>query len=143
MHAPPQPEVLQYLMTSHTLPADQSIRQGIKYALHPQFTREHADTVEAIIQARIKEPPSAKTLTRQAQAAMFSDHGKAAETLSQNTLVIHGADEQLVPVLNGERVHKAIPNSRLVILEKSGHAAIIDNTAGVAHAIRDFLQPHP
>jgi pimeloyl-ACP methyl ester carboxylesterase len=61
--------------------------------------------------------------------------------LTVSTLILHGADDPLVPVAVAERAHRLIPNSRLEVIPECGHLAPLDQPAAVARALSDFLLP--
>ena len=55
------------------------------------------------------------------------------------TLVIHGADDPLVPLAAGEDTARSIPGAKLVVIDKMGHALpmrvwpqVIDEIAEIA-----------
>ena len=68
--------------------------------------------------------------------------GSRAASLSQietPTLVIHGADDPLVPLAAGRDTARAIPGARLVVIERMGHTLpmavwpqVIDEIAAIA-----------
>ena len=55
------------------------------------------------------------------------------------TLLIWGQQDQQVPVLYGERLHREIPNSQLVILPNAGHMSLFDDAGGIATALTNFI----
>jgi len=57
----------------------------------------------------------------------------------QPTLVIHGREDRVIPFEVGERLHKLIPGSEMVALEKSGHAPVWDQPGRLKNAVLDFL----
>jgi pimeloyl-ACP methyl ester carboxylesterase len=61
--------------------------------------------------------------------------------LTVPTLILHGADDPLVPVAVAERAHRLIPNSQLEIIPECGHLAPLDQPAAVARALSEFLLP--
>ncbi|MFO1462628.1 MAG: alpha/beta hydrolase [bacterium] len=63
--------------------------------------------------------------------------------ITQPTLVIHGRDDLVIPLEVGERLHRLIPQSQLVILEESGHAPVWDQPAKLKQAILEFLAATP
>ncbi|MBU2548458.1 MAG: alpha/beta hydrolase [Proteobacteria bacterium] len=55
-------------------------------------------------------------------------------------LIVWGDDDRLIPVAgNAERLHRDIPGSKLVLLEKAGHAAHEEQAAAFNRAVIDFL----
>jgi pimeloyl-ACP methyl ester carboxylesterase len=50
-----------------------------------------------------------------------ADSRPLLETIACPTLVVHGADDAVIPVENGEELASAIPGARLVQFEACGH----------------------
>ena len=61
-------------------------------------------------------------------------------TIKVPTLIIWGSHDEVVPVDVGKRLHRALPNSRLAIIEKSGHIPQEETPDKVLSEISDFLQ---
>jgi pimeloyl-ACP methyl ester carboxylesterase len=61
--------------------------------------------------------------------------------LAVSTLILHGADDPLLPVAVAERAHRLIPNSRLEVIADCGHLAPLDQPDAVSRALREFLLP--
>lgn len=55
-------------------------------------------------------------------------------------LIIHGADDQLIPVTEAEAMYKAIPDSELVILPDAGHLPNLEQPDMFNDAVIDFLE---
>ncbi len=62
------------------------------------------------------------------------------EILSKPTLIIWGEQDQQVPVRYGERLHRDIPESQLVIVPNAGHLILFDAPNAVASALVDFVK---
>ncbi len=60
-------------------------------------------------------------------------------TIAQPTLVIWGREDRLTPLETGERLHAAIPNSQMVIVEKAGHAPHREQPAEFSAVVDKFL----
>ncbi len=77
---------------------------------------------------------------RQLLAVLASGSRKATlPTIKAPTLVIHGADDPLVPLAAGEDTARSIPGARLVVIERMGHALpravwprVLDEVASIA-----------
>lgn len=59
--------------------------------------------------------------------------------ISQPTLIMHGRNDEVIPLEVGERLHAGLPHSRLIILENSGHAAVWDSPLQLKRNILEFL----
>lgn len=55
------------------------------------------------------------------------------------TLILWGANDRLIPPIYGEAFQRAIPNSRLVVLEGTGHMPMFEQHKAWARQIADFL----
>lgn len=55
------------------------------------------------------------------------------------TLLIWGRDDEAAPLEFGERFQKAIPNSRLVVIDQCGHVPHIEKPADFNKALTSFL----
>jgi hypothetical protein len=61
--------------------------------------------------------------------------------LSVSTLILHGANDPLLPVAVAERAHRLIRLSRLEVIPDCGHLAPLDQPEAVSRALKTFLQP--
>jgi 3-oxoadipate enol-lactonase len=55
------------------------------------------------------------------------------------TLVLHGADDQIVPLQEAEKMQEAIPNARLEVLSEAGHLLNLEQPEGFNRFIKDFF----
>jgi fermentation-respiration switch protein FrsA (DUF1100 family) len=53
--------------------------------------------------------------------------------------VIHGSDDRLVPVANARALARAVPRSRLRVLEGAGHLVFIEEAEEVNEEVVSFL----
>ncbi len=68
----------------------------------------------------------------------FDNHAKLS-IIKCPTLVIHG-DSDPLPIKAAYRVHKAIPQSKFVILQDSGHFMFIESPEALFSIIGDFIR---
>jgi pimeloyl-ACP methyl ester carboxylesterase len=62
------------------------------------------------------------------------------KTLGKPTLIVWGANDQQIPVLYGQRLHREIPESQLVIVPNAGHFVLFDAADAVASALVNFVR---
>lgn len=139
-HVAPDPEVLQFLLLSSQMDWKESVEKGAPFAFHPDFLKAHPESIEAWLKAASEQPVSQATRQRQTMAGMFFDSSSLLSSIKAPTLVIHGAEDRIVPAENGRRVHALIPESQFVEIPQSGHICILDQTEAVARAILGFLE---
>lgn len=56
------------------------------------------------------------------------------------TLIIHGAEDQIIPISEAEVMHHTIPDSQLVIIPKAGHLVNLEQPEAFNDAVRAFLE---
>ena len=59
--------------------------------------------------------------------------------ITQPTLVLWGASDRWLPPSRGQRLHRLIPNSRLVVIPKAGHLLLEEQPEACVEAIVKFL----
>lgn len=59
--------------------------------------------------------------------------------MEKPTLIIWGENDTQIPLKYAQRLHRAIPESRLVIIPDAGHLILFDAPDHVANAITDFV----
>jgi poly(3-hydroxyalkanoate) depolymerase len=63
--------------------------------------------------------------------------------LTQPTLVVHGDDDPVVPLVNARVVACRVPDARLHVVRGGGHLLLLDSAAEVLPVITDFLTTDP
>jgi pimeloyl-ACP methyl ester carboxylesterase len=56
------------------------------------------------------------------------------------TLLLHGTDDQIIPVMEVEAMHTAIPGPKLVIIPEAGHLINLEQPELFNRSIRNYLQ---
>jgi len=136
-----QPEAMQLLLTPPPTERDARIAHGIKLLAaitgkgHPT---DEATARELTIRA-IERSDYIRGGTRQVAASLAQgDREPHLATITAPTLVLHGADDPLVPVGNAHMAHAAIPGSTLKIVEGWGH----DVPPSLEEELADILLAH-
>jgi pimeloyl-ACP methyl ester carboxylesterase len=63
--------------------------------------------------------------------------------MSTPTLIIAGADDQLMPMAEQENMKQAARNSTLVVIPEAGHLSSMEQPDAFNHAVAEFLQTLP
>jgi len=59
--------------------------------------------------------------------------------LKQETLIMMGDDDAIVPLTNGKFLDMLIPNSELVVMKGGGHLFLLSHEEESVAAMREFL----
>jgi pimeloyl-ACP methyl ester carboxylesterase len=135
----PSEETLSTLMRGGTAPSgEERARLTLSLCLTKEFMDKNPDYVKSATQRILKAPISAEAFLRQTSAVATFSAFDRLPTIEAPTLVVHGKRDVLIPPENGSILAKAIPNARLVLLERSAHALAEDTEEGT-NAITEFL----
>ncbi|ROS36468.1 pimeloyl-ACP methyl ester carboxylesterase [Curtobacterium sp. PhB172] len=63
----------------------------------------------------------------------------SAPLWSSPTLLIHGEEDRMVPVVNAHALHALLPDSSLATFPDSGHGVVFQHSTAVTDTIRQFL----
>jgi 2-hydroxy-6-oxonona-2,4-dienedioate hydrolase len=94
---------------------------------------------------KLLRKPGAATAWRNWERREVGWHGLRTSHLDRlpmlavSTLILHGADDSLLPVAVAERACRLIRNSRLEVIPACGHLAPFDQPAAVTRALSEFL----
>lgn len=116
---------------------------GVPFTLTPGL-----DAVWGSAQSRLEE--ATRPGVQEAYSTMFPAPRQAAvdaltiddgliRAIRCPTLVVHGRDDQIIPVSNSLRLHELIDDSRLHVLGQCGHWVQIEHAEAFNRLVGDFL----
>jgi pimeloyl-ACP methyl ester carboxylesterase len=68
------------------------------------------------------------------------DSTRTLEEIELPALIIHGADDQIIPVKEAEQMQESLSNSRLEILPDAGHLVSLEQPELFNQVVRRFVQ---
>ncbi|MFB6269797.1 MAG: alpha/beta fold hydrolase [Halobacterium sp.] len=117
-------------------------REGILYKMQPAMTDRLADSdlVEDVVDWRLESdaPPHAREAQGAAVAAF--DASDRLDDIDVPVLLMHGTDDQVLPVGNSEILHERLPDSRLELVEGGPHLFFIEDSDVVNDHLLAFLR---
>jgi len=103
------------------------------------------DDLERIARERL--PMATRPDVRRSHLATFAPGGEPLDfppsrlaAMPHRTLVVHGADDRVIPVAASEYLAAHLPASRLVVMERAGHWLQIEQPQAFAQLLRGFLR---
>ncbi|MBI3965073.1 MAG: alpha/beta fold hydrolase [Chloroflexi bacterium] len=119
-------------------------RRGRLQALRPllysqRFQREHPNRIEEDWATESPGPVSGACFQRQLLAAGAHDARGRLRRIGSRTLVLHGAEDQLVPLADAQALAAQIPGAQLIVLPSVGHMYTTEATAESYELVVDFL----
>jgi len=85
------------------------------------------------------KPPSPRGYVYQLLAMLGWSSLPALPFLSKEVLIMMGADDNIVPLINGKILAAAIRNSRLEVFDGGGHLFLLTHAEESVACLRDFL----
>ena len=99
-------------------------------------SKELVDEIFDIVNDRNK----AIRVVATAKSAIRHNLRERLQTITAPTLLIWGKEDQVTPAFVGEEFHERIKNSRLFLLEKCGHAPMMEHPAVFNYHLEAFLK---
>jgi 3-oxoadipate enol-lactonase len=86
--------------------------------------------------------PTPHGLYHQSRAILTSDTSDRIADIQCPTLIMVGKEDLVTPVKFSRQLAQSIPNAELVILDRRGHAFVIESADTVANVMLNFLAKH-
>ena len=126
--------------------ADRLVRDGMESYAHDTLPKMIAPSTLAT-QPRVAEhvlrmmrgahPAGAAAALR--GRALRPDYLPLLPTIDVPTLIVVGSDDEFTPVADADRMHRAIPNSTMVVIDGCGHLPNLENADAFDRVLLDFL----
>ena len=114
--------------------ADKMSIQGVQPKLSAKLNVK--DEVFDIVNDRNK----AIRIIATAKSALRHNLADTLHRIKAPTLLVWGKDDTVTPAFVGEKFHELIPNSRLYILDRCGHAPMMEHPLQFNEYLEEFLQ---
>lgn len=139
-HVYPAREVLEILFSREKIePGALSQKMYTAMTFPGHFERFPQDWERVAEIARYK-PVRAEAYQRQLQSAIPADTTDRIEQVRVPTLVVHGEQDPLVPLINGQRLAASIPGAQLVLFESCGHIPPLEQPGRYNEEVLAFLR---
>lgn len=99
------------------------------------FADREPDAIAELVRQIVQRPTSRQALLHQLRAVNGWGHAERLVGIAAPTVVVHGAQDGLISVLNGRRLAELIPNAEYVELEGVGHLPPLEAPARLLELI--------
>jgi pimeloyl-ACP methyl ester carboxylesterase len=138
----PDDDVIAFFKRRLTMEMEEAAWASVEYKYGPRCREHRVDLIAEDIERRLENPFSPAAYKAQLYAAaMHNCHGRLSR-IDVPTMVVHGAHDRIIPVDNARMMDASLPNSRLRILDESGHLYATEEPQ-VDEEIAAFLDGHP
>jgi pimeloyl-ACP methyl ester carboxylesterase len=118
---PASPQAMAALLGRGARSPGDAYRTACTVLYSRRFQQDHPEFIAAEVAHRTAHPVAARAFTAQFRASRDSDLGHRLAEISAPTLVLHGTEDELVPLANAEILAKAIPGARRYWFDGCGH----------------------
>jgi 3-oxoadipate enol-lactonase len=137
------PEVIQRLFEAMSSgDRERAIRVGWETNVSPRKAADE-EAYAAFLEIAQQRAVAVPVVMAQAQAIFAHDTSARLPSLTMPTLVIHGTEDQMLPVQNGRLIASLIPGAQLEILEGVGHLFFWEQPEHSAELIRRLAAAVP
>jgi len=139
--AVPVPEEIQDQM--YQVPEAYDERESIRYKMNPAlsdgFMESRDHLVERIVDWRLDTDASDQARLWQGAAVQAFDVSGRLDGIQVPILILHGTDDRVVPIENGELLAEGLPNAEFHRLEGAPHLLFIERADEVNEHLTEFL----
>lgn len=138
-HVKPDIEILRSFTPDPNLTVGERIRKFIRPAFTKEFNAQHADEVEKVCRLRETNAVADEIYFAQLQAAFTFDTSQRLSEIENETLVITGNRDDVVPMQNSLNLAGKLPNAELEIIDGGSHLIFIENAEEFNRKVKSFL----
>lgn len=122
------------------LPAEEQRRATMPYTLSADWPEANPERFEEILAATLEHPTPMKTIeTHVAACYAFYEAALEVERITAPALVVHGAEDLIVPPENGRVLAQRLPNARYVEIAGRGHNLQLEDPETFNELVLGFL----
>jgi pimeloyl-ACP methyl ester carboxylesterase len=117
----PAPEVAAFFARRLRMAPEEAAWESIPINYGERCRAEHFERIEEDVAQRLSHPFSERAYRAQLFAAAWHNAYGSLPRIAAPTLVVHGAQDRVIPVDNARLLAGGIPGARLRVLEHAGH----------------------
>jgi len=139
-HVKPDIEILRSFTPDVSLSVAERIRKFIRPAFTDEFNAEHADEVEKVCVLRETNEVAEAVYFAQLQVAFTFNTADRIGAIDNETLVITGDKDKVVPMQNSLNLAEKLPNAVLKIIENGSHLFFVENADEFNRIVSQFVR---
>lgn len=139
-HVKPDIEILRSFTPDVSLTIAERIRKFIRPAFTDEFNAEHADEVEKVCILRETNEVADAVYFAQLSVAFTFNTADRLGTIENETLVITGDKDKVVPMQNSLNLAEKLPNAALKIIKNGSHMFFVENADEFNREVKEFLK---
>jgi pimeloyl-ACP methyl ester carboxylesterase len=141
-HSVPVGQEVSSALLSGQTPEDR-IRALLPYTFTQTFIAGHPEVIVRFTSVCTKDYPPPHAFARQAGAAIMHDTYEQLPRMKVPTLVISGAEDEVMPVENSRILASRMPDAQLMIMDGLRHGLCTEAPEEIGRVVHSFLRQHP
>ncbi len=117
---------LEFFRRRAEMPAEEAVWASVPYNYAARTRQEHPERIGEDVVQRLRYPIERAPYEAQLEAALSHDALARLEAIEAPTLVVHGAEDRMVPPENAHILVRAIPGARLELWDDAAHLYFTD-----------------
>ncbi|MCD9188007.1 MAG: alpha/beta hydrolase [Pyrinomonadaceae bacterium] len=138
-HVPPDLEVLMAFASTDGMNTTERIRKFMIPAFTPEFTANFPEIVEKVCELRENSIVPERVYMAQLTAATTFDYEVRMNEIKNETLIITGDKDKVVPMQNSINLAEKMPNARLEIIKNGSHMFFVENADEFNRKVKEFI----
>ena len=139
-HVTPDLEVLMAFASTEGMNTSERIRKFMAPAFTDDFNENHAETVEKVCRLREESAVPEKVYLAQLTAATTFDFENWVSGIKNETLILTGDKDRVVPMQNSVNLAEKMPKAKLEIIEGGSHMFFVEKADEFNQVVKDFLK---
>lgn len=140
--ARPKPETVERMVRNQSLTGDEAIEAGFRLGYSAGFIEAKREWLLAMAREAARFAAPREAYMRQVIAAAKHDAWDRLQLIACPVLIIHGADDVLIPVDNAYLLKRHMPQAELQVLPGVGHGYNLEAQELADRLVIDFFQRH-
>jgi 3-oxoadipate enol-lactonase len=138
----PSPETVRRIAANQSLTGDAALEAGWRLGYSDGFIERNRDALLAMARDAARFAAPRDSYMRQVIAAAKHDAWERLHLIACPVLIIHGADDVMVPVENAYLLKRHIPHAELQVLPGAGHGYNLEAQELADRLVMDFFRRH-
>ena len=136
----PDPVAADALLGKGARSPEEAYRIACTVLYSRSFQQEHADFIDSQVRDRAQRPIDGRAFRAQLAASRGHDAWGRLDAITAPTLVMHGSDDEVMPLANARALAQRIAGARLLMFDGAGHLFFHEQPERTVEAVRTFVR---
>lgn len=135
-----RPEVDDSLLGRGSRTPEEAYRKACTVLYSERFQREHPEVIEEYVEYRALHPINPRVFRAQLMISRSTNHGALLQNIKMPALVLHGTEDELVPISNAMTLFRKLSNAHRYWFDGCGHLFFHEKPEMTSEVIGSYLK---